>query len=142
MGLDFDIVNITGELINRYPIKWLYYYDSSFINSFTRSNTNTNTNIKNIISYCDEHIYILKSKTDEFDKIDKIKYLEFNEKKEYLMSLIVSTNDNEELNELIDLIYSIVYEKVEDSNYSTLKNFESFKLFLEKYIEYKYEISY
>ena len=138
MGLDFDIINITGELINRYPIKWLHYYDSSFINTFNR----TNTNIKNIILYCDEQIHILKNKTYEFDKIDKIKYLEFNEKKEYLMSLIVSTNDNEELNKLIDLIYSIVYEKVEDSNYSTLKSFESFKLFLEKYIEYKYEISY
>ena len=34
MGLDLDIIKDTGELIDRYAIKWLYQYDASFFQFF------------------------------------------------------------------------------------------------------------
>lgn len=145
MGIDFDVINNKGHLIDRYSIKWLVRYDCFFLSNYSSINIR-NINIKNIISYCDEQIDILKLKVYEHNKIEKIKYLGLDEKKEYMVNLISNINSDEEMDGLIEKIYMIVYENEEDSNYSTLQSFESFKTFLEKYCEsqnqYKCEISY
>jgi hypothetical protein len=142
MGIDFDIINDKGNLIDRYSIKWLVRYD----NFFLRDYSSINMNIKNIILYCDEQIDILKLKIDKHKKIEKIKYLDFDKKKEYMVNLITNINSDEEMDGLIEKIYMIVYQNQEDCNYSTLQIFESFKTFLEKYSnsqnQYKCEISY
>ena len=138
MGLDLDIITDTNELVDRYSIKWLYYYDyESFLNWF-----NTNKNTINAILYCDKQIIKLEEKINKFQKIEKINYLEFNEKKEYLISLINNTNSDEEINGLIKKIHMVIYEN-KDFNYlkNILEHFKSFKLFLEKYQGYKCEIS-
>lgn len=138
MGLDLDIIKDTGELIDRYPIKWLYEYDISFFSLFgIRFNNSTNA-----IIYCEEQIEILKVKVNEFNKIKKIKYLEFDEKKEYLINLIGGTNNDVEINELIEKMYQIIYEDIDDINNDLLNKFKYFKLFLENYPSYKCEISF
>ena len=81
---------------------------------------------------------------DEVNKIKKIKYLEFDIRKDYLISLIKNTNNNEEIDKLIENIYIINYETCdyEDNNLILLENFVSFRLFLENNQEYKYELSF
>lgn len=135
MGLDFDIIDDKNLLIDRYPIKWLQSYDYFFVSNYS----SINMNVKNIISYCEEQINALKLKVDEHEKIEEIKFLGLNKKKEYIVKFINNTNSDEELDRLFEKIYMIVYQNQEDSNYSTLKSFESFKLFLEKHCENKYK---
>jgi hypothetical protein len=139
MGLDFNIITETGEIIDRYSINWLYYYDgNSFLNTF-----NFNKNILNVILYCNEQIAILEKKTNGFEQVEKINNLEFNEKKENLAKLITNTNNNEEINDIIKKIYMVIFKETEDLNHykKLLGWFKSFKLFLEKYQGYKYSIS-
>lgn len=138
MGFDFDIVKDTCELIDRFSIKWLNYYDYSFINLFYKNN-----NVIDIITYCQEQIDILKKKVYEIEKIEKIKHLEFDEKKRYLINLIENTNNDEDINGLIEKMYEIINQGVEFNhcNVDLLNRFESFILFLEKYPN-KCEISF
>ena len=146
MCVDFDIIKDTGELIDRFSIKWLFQYDYLFFSLFR---TIYNNPINTII-YCEKQIEILKEKVDEFDKLEKIKYLDFDGKKKYLISLIENTNDNEEINKLIEKIHGIICQDVDDNNYNNynynnnelLNKFESFKLFLEKYKNNKCDISF
>ncbi len=138
MGLTFDIIEDTGELIDRYPIGWLYNYDTSFFNLFQ----NVNNNPVDVIVYCEEQIKILTEKLNESYKIGKIKCLEFNEKKEYLVNLIVNTNNDEEINKLIEKLYIIIYQDIEDNNLALLSKFKILKLFSERYSNNKCEISY
>ena len=133
MGLDFDIIDDKGEIIDRYGIKWLYDYDKSFIYNYI--------DIKIAILYCDEQINILKINVDECDKIKKIKHLEFMQKKEYLSNLINNTNNNEELDELIEKIYNQNYENIDNYLY-LIERFKFFKSFLENNNIYQGKISW
>ncbi len=130
MGIDFDIIDDKGKMIDRYAIKWLYRYD---IEIFYYAN-----DIKNMIQYCNENIEILKLRVDKHEKIKKIEYLEFYKKKEYLCNLINNTNTDEEINELIENIYN---REDKDHDHFLLDSFIRFKEFLEKYIDYNCEIS-
>ena len=134
MGLDFDIIDDKGQLIDRFGIKWLYHYNNNklFINN------DNNNDIKKVILYCDEQIKILKFKVDENEKI---KNLEFVEKKEYLSNLINNTNNDEELYELIEKIHNKNEDEDANIDYYLLERFNFFKSFLEKNIMYQCEIS-
>ena len=138
MGIEFNIITDNGTIIKNYSIKWLFNYDTLFCYH------NSNTNIKEIILYCNKQIDNLKYQVDEFNNIKKIKCLEFDIRKDYLISLIKNTNNNEEIDKLIENIYIINYETCdyEDNNLILLENFVSFRLFLENNQEYKYELSF
>ena len=79
---------------------------------------------------------MLKIIVDENEKINKIKELDFDEKKVYITNLINNTNTDEELNEII----SKIHNHDDNNDLYLLENFKDFKLFLEKNIMFKCEI--
>lgn len=137
MGLDFDIIDNKNILIDRFPLKWLYNYDNSFFNNIY------NSNIEYFINYCNQEITILKLKLDNFNNFHKIKYLDFENKKKYLLKLITETNNDDIVEIFKNISTALKYDtNLDQENYQNMiHNFEHFKLFLEKYIDYKYEIS-
>lgn len=140
MGLDFDIIDDKNELVDRFTLKWLYDYDITFFNNIH------NNDIDYFINYCNQEIKILKLKLNNSNKFYFIKYLDFENKKKYLLELIDDTKNDNDMIEVLEQIGDVLNcdknIKLNIENYQNIiKRFEYFKLFLEKYIGHKYEIS-
>lgn len=154
MGVDFDIIDKNGNLIDRYSIKWLaIYYNSSFCLD------HSGCSIKYIINYCDEQIEKLIEKINILESIINIwNEKDFQKRKKLKIDLLSNINDEKEFYSIIkyfaeyDIEEDIVdYVKltnnsklIEDFNYyfSYKSHFTNFKDFLLKYQNCKYEFSY
>jgi hypothetical protein len=153
MGIDFDIIDEKGNLIDRYPLKWLTNnWNSSFCSDYLGNS------MKYIIEYCDEQIIILDEKMNKLQKIlDVWNEKNFEKRKKLKINLISNIDDEKEFYSVIE--YFTEYEmdkyngyiKLSDGSklmedfdfYSSYKSqFVRFKNFLLKYINNKYEISY
>jgi hypothetical protein len=153
MGVDFDIIDEKGLLIDRYPLKWLIRdWNSSFSLDYLGHS------IKYIIKYCDDEIIILDEKINKLQKIlDVWNENDFEKRKKLKINLISYIDNEKEFYSVIEYFaeYDIdKYEgfvKLSDGSkliadfdyYSTYKSyFTNFKNFLSKYINNKYDISY
>lgn len=153
MGIDFDIINETGNLVDRYSIKWL---DREWDKNF--SSTYSHSTIKKIIDYCDEEINKLT------DKLNKLKIIincweevDFEKRKKMKIDLISSIDNEKEFYSVLEYLDEYDTNEYDDKitlskgsklvadydRYSSFKSyFTHFKNFLSKYDKYKYEITY
>lgn len=153
MGIDFDIIDASNNLIDRISFKWLTdNWNKSFCSNYSGQS------IKYIIEYCDEQITMLTDKINilqnilniwnenDFDKRKKLKINLIsnidNEKEFYSTIEYFAEYDNDELSDCVKL--SDGSKLLSDYDYysSYKSRFVHFKYFLSKYIDYKYEISY
>jgi hypothetical protein len=92
MGVDFDIIDESGNLVDRYSIKWLdREWDKNFSSTYSYST------IKKIIDYCDEEINKL---TDKLSKLIIIincwEEANFEKRKKMKIDLISSIDNEKE----------------------------------------------
>lgn len=157
MGVDFDIIDVSGNLVDRYSIKWLdREWDKNFCFIYSHSTINK------IIDYCDEEINKLKN------KLNKVKIIincweetDFEKRKKMKIDLISSIDNEKEFYSTLEYFSEFIINKYDDDNEFEIKLrnnskliadydnyllymdcFIHFKDFLLKYKEYKYEISY
>lgn len=153
MCADFDIIDETGNLVDRYSIKWLdREWNKNFWHIYSHST------IKNIIDYCDEEINKLTNKLNKLKIIINCwEETDFEKRKKMKIDLISSIDNEKEFystleyftefnsNEYNDeIILSESSKLLADFDYysSFKSNFMHFKDFLLKYKGSKYEISY
>lgn len=153
MGIDFDIIDVSGNLVDRYSIRWL---DREWDENF--SSTYSHHTIKVIIDYCDEEINKLTNKLSKLEIIINCwNETNFEKRKKMKIDLISSIDNEKEFYSTLEYFaefYSNEYNDeitlsksstlLADFNYySSFKSyFEHFKDFLLKYEGSKYEISY
>lgn len=156
MGVDFDIIDKKGNLIDRHSLGWLIRnYNINFGSEYSKQS------IKFIIKYCDEEIETLDN------KINKLLYIldiwnenDFEKRKKLKINLISNIDQEEEFYSVLQYFSEFKVDeydgldrlvKLSDNSklmsdfeyYSTHKyHFICFKQFLLKYINYDYEISY
>lgn len=140
MGCDFDIIDDTGNLIDRYSINWLIqYYDTDFFSNYSTSSIGV------IIRYCNEEKEKNNFKLNKFKCLfDCICENDLDKKKTKIIEIIEKINDKEELQ---IILYCLNETKIEDDYIKLyeyyLNQFISFEEFLSKYnIGYKFEISF
>jgi hypothetical protein len=153
MTVDFDIIDKSCNLIDRYSLGWLIrYYDVSFISNHYKQSINS------IIQYCDEEIIKLTNKINKFEKIlDCLNEQNFQKRKILKINLISNIDDENDFYSTLE--YFTEYHMDEYNNTLQLNNnsklmsdfeyvslhilhFKNFENFLVKYKEYNYEITF
>jgi hypothetical protein len=154
MGLDFDIINYSNELIDRFSLGWLgRNYDVNFCHQYS------NSNINEIIEFCDNQISMLNIKKNKLLLILNCwNENDFIKRKEMILRLLSNINKPKEFYETVFYFsdYTCCFDDdenfelatnsklIEDIDYCNcyISSFESFKNFLNNYIGFKFEISY
>jgi len=144
MGINFDIIGKSNDIIDSYSLNWLVRnYNNNFISD------NYHKTISSIILYCNEQINLLQLEQDNLNKIINLEKNKFEDKKRELSKLILLSENNDILNDIINNCNDMFNYGLSESNSLTdsitqinwhLNCFIRFKIFLEKYKDYNYEI--
>lgn len=154
MGVNFNIINESGNLIDKYGIKWLVEnWDENFLSTYS------NTSINDIEEYCDEEITKLRNIINKlkiiidcwnetnFEKRKKLKIniissideeLEFYSTLEYFAEF----NTNEYTTNKISLSEGSKLMSDYDYYSTHISHFVNFKDFLVQYRKYKFQINH
>jgi len=153
MGIDFDIIDVSGNLVDSYGVKWLVReWDKNFTSTYLHYT------IKDIIDYCDKEINELTNKLSKLEIIINCRdETNFVKRKKMKISLISSIDNEKEFYSTLEYFSEFNYNEYDDEiklskssklladfeHYLSFKSyFMHFKDFLLKYEGSKYEITY
>lgn len=139
MGINFNIIDESGNLIDKYAIKWLVEnWDVNFCSKYS------NTSMNNIEEYCDEEIIKLKEKKNKLKIIlDCWNETNFEKRKKLKINIISLIDEEHEFYSTLEY-----FSEFDTNKYTTNKitlskgsklmtDYDYYSLFISHFVHFK-----